>query len=238
MTLTEDEQKKYDELTEKMQHRDKEPDAAMYFERYKWVIPFIAVVIFVALIGSSIGGAYNTIIAKDVIVEQMQGNVQTALERRADLIPNYVESIAGSATFEHDTLTDVIAMRAEANKIKENVKSARTVEEIQQSQDELGAVIGRLLMLNEQYPALQTTAQFKELEAQLTATENQINMERNNYNIAVMDYKVTVRSFPVNLLANYYGYYEDKWAMFSAKPEKQEVPKVNFDKLANLSTSR
>jgi LemA protein len=196
--------------------------------QYKWIVSFCAVVLIVALVGSTIGGAYNTIIQKDVTVEQMQGNVQTALERRADLIPNYVSTVSGSAQFEQSTLVQVIAMRSQATQIKENVKGARTVEEIQASQDELGAVIGRLLMLTEQYPTLKTTDQFKELEAQLTATENQINMERNNYNTAVMDYKMTVRSFPMNYLAKWFGYSPDKWDMFTAAPQKQEVPVVTF----------
>jgi len=205
------------------------------FNQYKWIISFLAVVLIVAMVASTIGGAYNTIIQKDVTVEQMQGNVQTALERRADLIPNYVTTVTGSAQFEKSTLVEVIAMRAQANKIKEDVKAARTIEDIQQSQDELGAVIGRLLMLNEQYPNLQTTQQFKELEAQLTATENQINAERNNYNTAVMDYKMTVRSFPMNYLAKWFGYDADKWSMFTAPAAKQEVPVVNFDKLDKAS---
>jgi LemA protein len=205
---------------------------------YLWVIPFIAVVLIVAMVGSSIGGSYNTIIAKDVKVEQMQGNVQTSLERRADLIPNYVQVVIGSAQFEHDTLTDVIAMRAQANQIKENVKSARTVEDIQQNQDQLGAVIGRLMMLTEQYPVLQSTVQFRELEAQLTATENQINSERNNYNTAVLDYKQTVRSFPVNILAGIFGFSEGKWSMFKANSDKQEVPEVDMSQLKDLSVVR
>jgi len=219
----------------------KEEETSSFPKEFRWMIPaaaFVAIVIVVAMVVGTVGGAYNTIIQKDVTVEQMRGSVQTALERRADLIPNYVSTIQGSAMFEHDTLTDVIAMRGEANRIKENVKSARTVEEIQANQDQLGAVIGRLLMLNEQYPTLQTTAQFRELEAQLTVTENQINAERNNYNTAVMDYKMTVRSFPMNYLAGIFGYRADKWSMFEASPQKQEVPDVNFDKIADLSVTR
>jgi LemA protein len=200
---------------------------------FLWVAAFIVVVIVVAMTVSTTLNAYNLIIAKDVKVEQMQGSVQTALERRADLIPNYVEIIIGSSKFEHDTLTDVIEMRAQANQIKENVKSARTVEDIQQGQDQLGAVIGRLMMLTEQYPTLQTTAQYRELEAQITATENQINSERNNYNTAVMDYKQTVRTMPMALLARICGYSEDRWEMFKANPDAQNV---SFDNM-NLSPS-
>lgn len=199
--------------------------------QYKWLVSFVAIVVIVAMIGSTIGGAYNTLVQKDVTVEQMQGNVQTALERRADLVPNYVNTVIGSSQFEHDTLTDVIAMRAQANQIKENVKASRTVEDIQANQDQLGAVIGRLMMLTEQYPSLQTTAQYKELEAQLTATENQINGERNNYNTAVMDYKMTTRAFPTNILAGIFGFHENKWSMFTASQQKQEVPTVDFTKV-------
>jgi hypothetical protein len=108
---------------------------------FLWVAAFIVVVIVVAMTVSTTLNAYNLIIAKDVKVEQMQGSVQTALERRADLIPNYVEIIIGSSKFEHDTLTDVIEMRAQANQIKENVKSARTVEDIQQGQDDADRTI-------------------------------------------------------------------------------------------------
>ena len=206
--------------------------------KYKWIIPFVAIVIVVAMVGCTLGGAYNTLVVKDNTVELMQGNVMTALERRADLVPNYVKTIEGSAHFEHDTLVDIAEMRASANKITENVKASRTVEDIQKNQDQLGAVIGRLMMPTEQYPTLKTTDQYKELEAQLAATENQINQERNNYNAAVMDYKTSVRAFPTNLIAGPFGFREDKWEMFQASAAKQEVPDVNFSAKYTTSGNR
>ena len=190
---------------------------------------FIIVVIIVMAILVPIGGAYNSLVQKDVTCEQMKANVQTALERRADLVPNLVSTIEGSAAFEHDTLTDVISARGQATKIKEQIASAQTVEDLQASQNELGAVIGRLLLVYEQYPVLQTTVSFKELQAQLTATENQINAERNNYNAAVTDYKVTCRAFPSVVIARIFGFNENKWSMFQVYEGKGEVPVVKFD---------
>lgn len=199
------------------------------FENYKWVIPFVVVVVVVMALVLPIMGSYNGLVQKDVTVEQHKANVQTALERRADLIPNFVATVEGSAKFERSTLTDVIAMRGQAAQIKENIKTAQTAEELQAQQDSLQGVIGRLMLVYEQYPTLQTTTQFRELEAQLTATENQINSERNNYNAAVMDYKMSTRAFPSNIVAKTFGFREDKWDMFQVYPGKGEVPTVKFD---------
>jgi LemA protein len=200
-----------------------------FFEQYKWVIPFVLVIIVVMAIVMPIMGSYNSLVSKDVRVEQARGNVQSALERRADLIPNLVATIEGSATFEQDTLVKVIEARASATQIKAQIESAETAEQLQASQDSLAGVIGRLLLVYEQYPQLQTTVAFRELQAQLTATENQINSERNNYNTAVLDYKTTVRSFPSNIIARWFGFEEDKWSMFQVYPGKSEVPVVQFN---------
>lgn len=199
------------------------------FERYKWIVPFVLVIIVVMAIVMPIIGSYNSLVSKDIRVEQARGNVQSALERRADLIPNLVSTVEGSATFERETLTQVIEARASATQIKAQIQSAQTTEELQASQDSLAGVIGRLLLVYEQYPQLQTTVAFRELQAQLTATENQINAERNNYNAAVLDYKTTVRAFPSNIIARLFGFEEDKWSMFQVYPGKGEVPKVEFN---------
>jgi len=198
-------------------------------EELKKYVAFGIVVIVVMAILVPIGGSYNSLVQKDVTCEQMKANVQTALERRSDLVPNLVATIEGSAIFEHDTLTDVISARGQATKIKEQIASAQTVEELQSSQNELGAVIGRLLLVYEQYPQLQTTTAFKELMAQLTATENQINAERNNYNAAVTDYRVTCRTFPSVVVARIFGFSENKWSMFQVYEGKGEGPVVKFD---------
>jgi LemA protein len=204
-------------------------DDKTMFDQYKWVIPFVVVIIVVMAIVVPIIGSYNTIVSKDVKVELARGNVQSALERRADLIPNLVSTIEGSAGFEYNTLTDVIKARSQATSIKADIENAQTPEQLQAAQDSLAGVIGRLLLVYEQYPTLQTTVAFRELQAQLTATENQINQERNNYNAAVTDYKTTVRVFPSNIVAKIFGYNESKWSMFQTQPGKADVPVVDFN---------
>ena len=194
-----------------------------------WIIPFIAVVILVMCIATPIGMAYNGLVASDVKVENMKGNIHSSLEKRADMLPNLVATVQGSANFEKNTLVEVIAMRGQATKIQEQVKAARTVEDIQQAQDSLGAVVGRLLMLNEQYPQLQTVAAFRDLQNTLKETENEIRDQRNAYNEAVRQYKSNVRTFPSNIVAGVFGFKEDKWSMFTVQPGKEEVPVVKFD---------
>jgi len=194
-----------------------------------WIIPFIGIIILVMLVIVPIGTSYNDLVSKDMSVEYTKATVQTALERRADLIPNLVATIEGSAEFEKGTLVEVTAMRNQAMQIKETLQSEQTVDELQKSQEELGVIIGRLMVVYEQYPTLQTTQSFRELQAQLVATENQINGERNNYNAAVMNYKSTVRSFPTVIIARLFGFEEDAWTMFEAYPGKANVPVVQFN---------
>lgn len=194
-----------------------------------WIIPFGLVILLVMCVLVPLGGAYNDLVAKDMTVEYTKASVQTALERRADLIPNLVATIEGSAEFEKGTLVEVTAMRNQAMQIKETLKSEQSVDELQESQEELGVIIGRLMVVYEQYPTLQTTQSFRELQAQLVATENQINGERNNYNAAVMKYKSTTRSFPTVVIARIFGFDDDAWTMFETYPGKADVPVVDFN---------
>jgi LemA protein len=194
-----------------------------------WIIPFVIVVALVVCIATPIGMSYNSLVASDVKVEQSLGNIHTTLEKRADMIPNIVATVQGSANFEKNTLVEVIAMRGQATQIKEKVKAARTVEDIQEAQDELGAVVGRLLMLNEQYPQLQTVAAFRDLQSTLKETENEIRDQRQAYNEAAKQYKSNVRTFPSNIVAGVFGFREDKWPMFQVEAGKEKVPVVKFD---------
>ena len=194
-----------------------------------WIYAFVAVVILVICVATPIGMSYNSLVSSDIKVEQAKSNIHASLEKRADMLPNLVSTVQGSANFEKNTLVEVIAMRGEATKIKEQVKSARTIEDIQQAQDNIGAVIGRLLMLNEQYPQLQTVAAFRDLQSTLKETENEIRDQRNVYNEAAKQYKSNVRTFPSNIVAGVFGFNENKWPMFQVKPGKEEVPVVKFD---------
>ena len=193
-------------------------------------IIFFAIIVCIAFMIIPIIGAYNGLVNADLQVQKCDSNIRTDLVRRADLIPNLVAVVSGSVNFEKSTLVEVIGMRAQATKIKEQVKSARSIDDIQQSQDEIGAVIGRLLMLTENYPQLQSTQQFRDLSAQITATENQILQDRQTYNLAVMQYQRIVRSFPTNLVAGFYNFDADKYSLFKPMDETRAyaVPIISF----------
>ena len=193
-----------------------------------WV-PFIVIVILVMCIATPIGMSYNSIVASDIKVSQMKSNIQVSLERRADAIPNLVATVQGSANFEKATLVDVIAMRSQATQIKEQVTNAQSIEDLQKSENSLGLVVSRLLMLNEQYPQLQTTQSFRDLQATLLDTENEISDQRESYNMASTEYQSNVRSFPSNIVANIFGYKDDKWATFNIESNKAKVPVVSFN---------
>lgn len=192
------------------------------------ILVFLGVIFVAAIIVASIAGSYNSLVDKDLTVSQMRSNIQTSLERRADLVPNLVSTIQGSGKFEQSTLVDVIAERSQAQQIKDNVAAAQTPAELQAQETSLSGVIGRLMLVYEQYPVLKTTDQYKELMAQLTATENQIQGDRNNYNAAVRDYQQTTRSFPTNIMAGIFGFGTDKYQMFAATTTNQAVPVVTF----------
>lgn len=196
-------------------------------------IVFVAIVLCIVFVATPIIGAYNALVNTEIQITRCDSNIRIDLERRADLIPNLVEAVQGSALFEKSTLVEVIGMRAQAYQIKEKVKAARTIEDIQQSQDELGAVIGRLMFLTENYPQLQSTQQFRDLAAQITATENQILQDRQTYNIAVMQYQSVVRSFPTSIVAGWYGFSAEKYSMYKPMNEAKAyaVPTVSFPRL-------
>lgn len=191
--------------------------------------PFIGVIIITMVIILPLGGLYNGLVQKDVRCEQTKANIQVALQRRFDLIPNLISTIEGSAGFEKSTLLEIVEMRSKATQIRAGLSDVGSIEQLEASENELSSIIGRLLLIYEQYPTLQTTKGFLELQAQLTATENQINVERTNYNTAVMDYKTTVRAFPSNVVAGFFGFNEGKWKMFEVQPGKEVLPTVTFN---------
>jgi LemA protein len=207
---------------------DNQPTQTLIPMQFRKILVFIGVILAVMIVVATIAGSYNTLVDKDMTVSQMRGNLQNSLERRADLIPNIVATIQGSGKFEQSTLVDVIAMRSQSQQIRENIAGAQTTAQLQTQETSLAGVIGRLMLVYEQYPVLKTTDQYKELSAQLVATENQINGNRDNYNAAVRDYQQTVRSFPTNVMAGMFGFHADKWVMFSTPDAKQDVPVVGF----------
>ena len=150
-------------------------------------------------------------------------NVQSAYQRRADLIPNLVEVVKGYAAHEKETFESVVNARAKATSI---TLDADNIEEFQKAQGELSSALGRLIAVGEAYPELKANENFRELQVQLEGTENRINEERNKANKAIQDYNVKIRRFPSNLLAGMFGF--EKMNKFEAEAGAEKAPKVSF----------
>jgi LemA protein len=191
-------------------------------------IAIIAIVIFGLIAVFSGCSTYNTFVNKDTEVEQAWGNVQSAYQRRADLIPNLVETVKGAADFEQSTLAQVAEARAKATSVQVDPTNLtpEKLAEFQSAQGELSQALGRLLMITENYPELRATESFKELQSQLEGTENRIKVERDKYNATVAEYNKNVRRFPANFWAGIFGF--ERKAQFEAEAGAQNAPKVQF----------
>lgn len=188
-----------------------------------WIILAVVVV----LVGFG-GCQYNSLMTKDEAVNQVWGDLQSSYQRRADLIPNLVSTVKGYAKHESTTLENVIAARAKASQITLDPSNA-TPEQLaayQNAQGQLSQALGKLMMLQEQYPDLKANEQFSMLQAQLEGTENRINEGRKLYNEQVRTYNIMVRSFPMNLLAGFFGFQQKQG--FAASEGAQNAPTVQF----------
>lgn len=192
-----------------------------------WVGIVIVLAVLV-LLGLIIAGIYNGLVSKDVDAQTKWGNVQSAYQRRADLIPNLVGTVQGAADFESGTQTKIAALRTGATALQEQIASAKTPADLQAAQEQMTGLIGQINVVVEAYPQLKATENFKDLQVQLEGTENRIKFERDNYNNAVKAYATSVRSFPTNIFANMFGFSVDKWKMFEAQPGAETAPKVTF----------
>ena len=178
------------------------------------------------------GCGYNTFQTTDEQVKASWSEVINQYQRRADLVPNLVNTVKGEAKFEQDTLTRVIDARSKATSIQatpELVDDPAAFQKFQAAQGELTGALSRLMVVSENYPNLRANQGFRDLSAQLEGTENRITVARNRYIKSVQDYNVTVRSFPSNLTAMVMGYKEK--ANFGVENEKEisKPPSVGFD---------
>lgn len=189
-------------------------------KKNKTLIAIGAIVVVILLMG---GCTYNSLVGSDESAKQALGAVQSAYQRRADLIPNLVETVKGYAAHERETYEGVVEARAKATNINLDVDN---IEEYQKAQGELSSALGRLIAIGEAYPDLKANENFRDLQVQLEGTENRINEARNNYNVAVKEYNVKVRKFPNNLFAGLFGFNVMK--MFEAEAGAEKAPKVSF----------
>jgi LemA protein len=195
-------------------------------------IVLACIVLAVLCLVTPIIGSYNGLVDSDVQVQRAAANIQTDMERRADLIPNLAATVKGSAVFEHDTLVETTLARAGTNSasLKDHISKTSDITELAAQNEQLTQILGNFVKLQEQYPALQTTQQFREFGAQVTATENEILADRQTYNAAVMQYQSMTRSFPSNIIAGWFGFKETKYSMWepSNKTYAETVPTVDF----------
>ncbi len=171
---------------------------------------------------------YNTMVSQDENVKGKWAQVENAYQRRADLVPNLVNTVKGAAKHEESTLTAVVEARAKAASVTINADdlSEENIAKFQKVQDEFSGSLSRLLASVEAYPDLKANQNFLELQAQLEGTENRISTERRSYNEAVQQYNTTVRSFPNNLMAGMFGFKAK--GTFTAAPGSDKAPTVSF----------
>ena len=172
-------------------------------------------------------GPYNKLVALEEGADSAWSQVENVYQRRADLIPNLVETVKGAADFEQETLTAVVEARSKVSQINfEGAPDAQQLQQFQGAQDALSSALSRLLVVVERYPELTATQSFRDLQAQLEGTENRIAVERRRFNEAVQAYNTARRQFPTVLYAKAFDF-DDK-AYFAATPGAAEPPKVEF----------
>src|SRR6266516_3001057 len=192
----------------------------------------LAILLFIVVIAAlALGGSYNRLVTLDQEVNKRWGDVQTVYQRRADLIPNLVNTVAGAANFEKSTLTEVTNARASVGRVQLDPSKAPTdakqLAEFQAAQGLLSNALSRLLVVAENYPQLTATENFRGLQAQLEGTENRISVERNKFNTTVQEYNVAVRRFPTNTIAGMFGF--SPRPFFAAQPGAEKAPNVQFN---------
>src|SRR5947207_15134125 len=192
----------------------------------------IAILLFiVVVVALGLGGSYNRLVRLQQTVDQSWAQVQNVYQRRADLIPNLVNTVSGAANFEKSTLTEVTNARASVGRVQLDPNKAPTdaaqLEKFQAAQGELSNALSRLIVVVERYPELKANQNFLSLQAQLEGTENRISVERGNFNRTLQDYNVAVRSFPTNLIVGMLGF--PPRPFFTAQPGAEKPPPVQFN---------
>ena len=184
-----------------------------------FLIILAIVVVFVLIFYASIKGTYNKLVTLDEGVKTAWAQVENQLQRRMDLIPNYVETVKGYAKHEREVFIEVTEARAK-------VAGSTTPSQQIEANTELSTVLSRLLLVVERYPDLKANQNFIRLQDELAGTENRIAVERMRYNEAVREYNVYIRRFPTLILANMFGF--TRAPLFEAPEEAAEPPKVQF----------
>jgi len=194
-------------------------------KRSLWII---VIVVLIGMIGLSAYRGYNGMVTKNEKVDEQWSNVENVYQRRADLIPNLVNTVKGYADFESKTLTAVIEARSKATSVQIDPKNMTeaNMKQFQDAQAGLGSALSRLMVVVEQYPNLKANQNFLDLQAQLEGTENRIATERRKFNETARDYNTFIRMFPKNIWSGLFNF--DKKPYFEAAEGSDKAPEVKF----------
>lgn len=192
-----------------------------------------AVVLIAIVVGLSVVSPYNTLVRLDQAAQAQWGQVENVYQRRADLVPNLVETVRGAANFEKDTLTAVTEARAKVGQVTPGamqniVNDPAAFQRFQQAQDGLSSALSRLMVVAERYPELKATQNFRDLQVQLEGTENRITVERMRFNETAQAFNTQRESFPTVLIAGFFGQRFQPKAYFKAQTGAEKAPAVKF----------
>jgi LemA protein len=190
-----------------------------------------ALVLLALVVGLWISGIFNRLVTLQQGTDAAWAQVQNVYQRRADLIPNLVNTVSGAANFEKSTLAEVVEARSSVGKVQLPAAAAPTdpaqFKQFEEAQARLGGALSRLLVVAERYPDLKATAAFRDLQAQLEGTENRISVERGRFNEAVQAYNTAIMRFPATIFAGMFGHKPRPY--FTATAGSDRPPEVKFD---------
>ncbi|MBP6704211.1 MAG: LemA family protein [Vicinamibacteria bacterium] len=188
----------------------------------------LVVTVFLALgVGLVLMGSYNSLVGLSQAVDAQWAQVESAYQRRADLIPNLVATVSGAANFEKSTLEAVTQARASVGQVRVNPGDAASMADFERAQGGLSSALSRLLVVAEQYPDLKATANFRDLQVQLEGTENRISVERNRFNEKAQSYNTAILRMPARLFAGFFGMKEKPY--FKSVAGSEKAPTVDFN---------
>jgi LemA protein len=192
-----------------------------------------AVVLIAIVVGLSVVGPYNTLVRLDQAAQAQWAQVENVYQRRADLVPNLVETVKGASNFEKDTLTAVTEARAKVGQVTPGamqniINDPAAFQRFQQAQDGLSSALSRLMVVAERYPELKATQNFRDLQVQLEGTENRISVERMRFNESAQAFNTQRESFPTVLIAGFFGQRFQPKAYFKAQTGAEKAPAVKF----------
>jgi len=193
-----------------------------------WIV--VAAFVVLVLLGLISWGvkAYNSMVTLQEGVTSQWSNVETQYQRRADLIPNFVETVKGAAAFEQETLARVIEARAKATQVTldPTKMTAENIQQFQAAQGELSSALARLMVVVEKYPELKATQNFRDLQVALEGTENRISVARRNFNETALKFNTYIKRFPQNFIAGMFGFTARPY--FEAMEGAEKAPEVKF----------